>query len=66
MLRLAPDPSDKPRLLDELYPGRAFSVVEWEKCLECNRDVDVFIYNAGVRLGYCNDHYVIRMDLTRC
>lgn len=58
MLRLAPDPSDKTRLLDELYPGRDIQVAEWDKCLECKNDVDAYIYVAGLRRGYCNDHYL--------
>jgi len=58
MLRLAPDPSAKERLLDELYPGRSFSVVTWDKCVECDRDVDAYIYTAGIPRGYCNDHYL--------
>jgi len=57
MLRLAPDPSDKERLLEELYPGREFLVAEWDKCLSCDKDVDGYIYVAGMRRGYCNDHY---------
>jgi hypothetical protein len=69
MLRLAPDPSDKPRLLDEVYPGRTFEVVAWDKCCECDRDVDAYIYVASmpcaaartVRRGYCNNHYVSKM-----
>jgi hypothetical protein len=59
MLRLAPGPSDKERLLEELYPGREFLVAEWEKCLTCDKDVDAYIYVAGMRRGYCNDHYNI-------
>jgi len=61
MLRLAPDPSDKERVLEELYPGRVFEVVDWDKCLECDRDVDAYIYTAGMRRGYCNEHYVGKM-----
>ena len=57
MLRLAPDPSDKERVLEELYPGREFLVAQWEKCISCDKDVDGYIYVAGMRRGYCNDHY---------
>ena len=58
MLRLAPDPSAEPRLLDELYPGRRLHIVDWDKCLECDHDVDAYVYVAGLRRGYCNDHYL--------
>lgn len=58
MLRVASDPSDKPRLLDELYPGGDFVVVAWDKCVECDRDVDAYVYVAGNRRGYCSEHYV--------
>ena len=61
MLKVAPDPSDKERLLDEVYPGRDILVVEWEQCLSCDREVDAYIYVAGLRRGYCNEHYVGKM-----
>jgi len=61
MLRVAPDPSDKPRLFDEVYPGRRVHPVAWDSCLECDKDVDAYIYVAGMRRGYCNEHYVIKM-----
>ena len=57
MLRLAPDPSDKPRLLDEIYPGRDVKPVAWSKCLDCEADVDGYIYVSSVAFGYCNAHY---------
>lgn len=56
MLRVAPDASTIERKLEELYPG-GIEVTEWEKCLECPKDVDGYIYVAGMRRGYCNDHY---------
>lgn len=58
MLRLAPDASTVEHKLDELYPGGSFEVVEWEKCIQCDRDVDGYIYVAGMRRGYCSDHFM--------
>jgi hypothetical protein len=58
MLRVAPDPSDKPRELDEIYPGRIVKPVVWEKCLDCKNDVDAYIYYAGQPHGYCFNHYL--------
>lgn len=60
MLRLAPDASTKERLLEELYPGRDIEVVAWEKCLNCDKDIDAYVYVAGIRQGYCFEHYTSR------
>ena len=64
MLRVAPDSSTIERTLEELYPGGIF-VIEWEKCLYCGRDVDVYIYETGERKGYCFDHADSKPDFMR-
>lgn len=62
MLRVAPDSSTIERLIEELYPG-GIQVAEWEKCLICDKDVDGYIYVAGLRRGYCANHYGHYRDL---
>lgn len=58
MLRVAPDSSTVERKLEELYPG-GFKIVEWEKCLLCDADVDAYIYIEEVCKGYCFAHYEV-------
>lgn len=57
MLRLAADPSEPLPGLEVLYPGRDIEVAEWEKCLDCDQEVDGYFYEAGVARGYCFAHY---------
>lgn len=56
MLRVAPDSSTVEHTLEELYPG-GFQIAEWEKCLNCDKEVDAYIYIADTRQGYCFAHY---------
>lgn len=56
MLSVAPDSSTVERKIEELYPG-GFVVADWEKCICCDLEIDAFIYVAGLRRGYCFNHY---------
>lgn len=55
MLKVASDSSTVERRLEDLYPG-GVQLLEWEKCLLCDKDVDVYKYTAGIRRGYCFTH----------
>lgn len=55
MLKVASDASTIERRLEDLYPG-GVQLLEWEKCLLCDREVDIYKYTAGIRRGYCFTH----------
>lgn len=55
MLKVASDASTIERRLEDLYPG-GVQLLEWEQCLLCDKEVDIYIYKAGIRKGYCFNH----------
>lgn len=58
MLRVASDATTIERRLEDLYPG-GVELLEWERCLSCDREVDAYVYVAGIRRGYCYSHWPI-------
>lgn len=63
MLKVASDSSTVERRLEDLYPG-GVQLLEWEKCLACDREVDGYIYTpTGERQGFCFNHIPLKAQI---